>query len=812
MSHNLSHPRPKGAGRFRHELPSLALVGVLVLVIGLTPLLGNRHYYWFDDSGGGAYGQWFELGRQISQGNWPLLNPDAWMAGNYSVEQFGLLNPVVIVIGLIAQIAPNAAIMTTGVKLFFMIVAATGVYALARQFGARRCFAVVAGVAAPLGGFTIFMDAPSWVTNLETWTYFPWVLWGLWRFIVHKKSYWPAFAAGYLTITVAYVQGTVMLIFTFLAFLIYCTVHRAGRRALRTLLAGLPIGLLAIALYLPALLTAGVTIRQGNDVANSGQMILTLNGLAVAATPFAHPDLQDLPGPLHYALIPGTYIAWFLPLLILCSWSAVRAASRRMGLLFIVSGLMLAFAMGPSDLGPLHFPIRTMPWLVTMTLVIAAVFFSAAFRPQPWSRRRLAAALLVTAAGHLLALSQQPDSWAWQLVSCAILCAVTTVIWAWGRVRAQADNRTLETAWLYRVCALIIALSCVITAVQTSHFSPDLRRNFGTSGFPSHVSSLEKPLPGARGTTLVVGPYDDLRAGFWDVTTVGNLAYLSSTDVMNLYSPSGFAAFNEDLCMMTYYGQTCYGSIDRLFSGVSEADGTLLVDLLGIDSIQVLASKNNPIDTLRARFPTPNGWHLSNIADRSFTWQRDVTSPPVGSPTWASSGLDYSVVSQSDTQVRLRINAVGARGGTIALSRLAWPGYSVSGASLGTPIRDYLLTVDVPASAVGTEVTLTFRPPGWSIEIAAFALAWVLAITYALVRWARRRKARRAQAVTDGSTDLLTASRVDRSGLESGHDDRAGANHPPAPRRVGNRPNTAPPQQQRAPGDPQARRKGDPSR
>ncbi|AWY94823.1 Integral membrane protein (Precursor) [Propionibacterium freudenreichii] len=734
-------PRPPSTtGSLRRELVAIGLVAALVALIGLTPLLTNSHFYWYDDSAGGAYGQWFELGRQISHGHWPLLNPSAWMAGNYTVEQFGLLNPVVIVIGLITQLVSNAAVMATGVKLFFMMVGGAGVYALARQFGARRCFAVMAGVAASLGGFTLFLDATSWVTNLEVWAYFPWVLWGLWRFIVQKKSYWPAFAAGYLTITVAYVQGTVMVVFAFVAFLIWCAIRRTASRALRTVLAGLPMGLLTLALYLPAVLTAGVTVRQGNGVLNNGNMALTLNGLAVSAVPFANPDMQGVPGSMRYALVPATYIAWFLPLLVLCSWPAIRRAAHRMQLLFILGALMLALALGPSDLGPLRFPIRTMPWLVTMVVVVAAVFFSAALRPRAWSRRRLAAALLVTFAGHLLAASQQPSSWAWQLASCAVLCGVTAGIWAWGRARSLASTRADEAAWLRRVCALVIALSCVITAVQAAHFTPGLWKRFGASGFPSHVASLEKPLPGARGTTLVVGPFDNLQTGFWTASTVGNLAYLSASDVMNLYSPSGFQAFGDDLCMQSYYGKTCYEAIDRLFSGVSQADGTLLVDLLGIDSIQVLANKATSIDTLQARFPTPTGWRLTNLTDRSFTWQRDTTSAPAGSPSWASPGLRYSVVSQGDTQVRLHIDAVGAQGGTIAFSRLAWPGYTVTGASLATPLRDYLLAVDVPATAAGTDVTITFRPPGWTLEIAAFALAWALALGIAVTRFVRRRR------------------------------------------------------------------------
>ncbi|MCT2991180.1 hypothetical protein [Propionibacterium freudenreichii] len=62
-------PRPRSTtGSLRRELVAIGLVAALVALIGLTPLLTNSHFYWYDDSAGGAYGQWFELGRQISHG------------------------------------------------------------------------------------------------------------------------------------------------------------------------------------------------------------------------------------------------------------------------------------------------------------------------------------------------------------------------------------------------------------------------------------------------------------------------------------------------------------------------------------------------------------------------------------------------------------------------------------------------------------------------------------------------------------------------------------------------------------------------
>lgn len=78
---------------------------------------------------------------------------------------------------------------------------------------------------------------------------------------------------------------------------------------------------------------------------------------------------------------------------------------------------------------------------------------------------------------------------------------------------------------------------------------------------------LQDALPGGHGDALVVGdPWKLPEAERWAQTSTGNLWYLvDNADVMNLYSPSGFAAFNNDLCMNAYYGATCPELLPRLF-------------------------------------------------------------------------------------------------------------------------------------------------------------------------------------------------------------------------------------------------------
>jgi TRAP-type C4-dicarboxylate transport system permease small subunit len=98
------------------------------------------------------------------------------------------------------------------------------------------------------------------------------------------------------------------------------------------------------------------------------------------------------------------------------------------------------------------------------------------------------------------------------------------------------------------------------------------------------------------------------------------------------------------------------------------------------------------------------------------------------------------------------VGAVPSGGGQVVLSRLAWPGYTVSAGTLADPDRDYLVTVNVPADAAGTVIELDFQPPGWSVAVAAFALGMVLMVLLSVLHLIQRmRNRRRTGTITPAS-------------------------------------------------------------
>lgn len=700
----------------------------------------NPTFYFFADTAEGAYGQWFELGQQLRSGHWPLMNPDAWMAGNYVAEgQWGLWNPVVLLIGLLVSLGGSAVLVSSVVKLVFLSIGAVGFHMWARHLGAPVSWAALAGFTAALAGDTIFQDAASWVTNLMVWAWFGWAAWGLQRFATRQGSVlWPI-AATYLVITVGYAQGTLMLILLYVVLLLDAGLRRRWDEALRLFSVGVVSGLVALAVFLPGLLTSGVTERT-DEIRNDGFMVLSLSGLATAATPASRGHLPGWWG--NYAHVPFLYIAWFLPLAALVPGTVWRAHRRSLFALGVFATLVLAWSMGPSEIGPLRFPVRSLPWLASSVVLGLVVLLAATAREAaPRRGSRLGVALALMAFSAWVNIAAVPEATDRTLKFGLVTTAAVVGAW-WLLGYAEARARTFLLPWL------MVAMGVFLAVAQFRAFAPALQSR---SDVPVEAATYIDATPPGYGDGIVVGDPLALGEDLWAETAFGNAWYLvDDVRVQNLYTPIGFEAYSQDLCF-SYDGRTCPQLVERLFD-VDRATGVRLVDLLSIDVVQVLASDEHPARTL-ASLPVPTGWSRAEASNQSVTWVRDGSTGSAGGVVHVSSGVEVIGYASEPNGVTVHLGAVPADGGQVVFSRLAWPGYTATGATLGQPLRGYLLTIDIPAEAAHTAVSVTFQPPGWTVARGAMLVAGVLTIILlvAEVRAARgARKGRPGHGIVPG--------------------------------------------------------------
>lgn len=730
-----SVPRRRGLVRGRRgAVLAASAAPVLAVLLALVPLHFNRAFYFYGDTPEGAYGQWYELGEQLLAGEWPLMNPAAWMAGNYAAEgQWGLWNPLVLIIALFVHAMPDAILASTLIKLALFAVGALGVHLLARDFGASPWWALLAAVTAPFTGFTLFMDATSWVTNMMVWCAFSWALWSIRRYVEGRGSFlWPALI-GYLLVTIGYVQGTLMLILLYVALLITAAARRRWSELWRTLLIGVVHGLVALAVYLPGVFTSEVT-RRTDKVLNDGFMVMTLSGMATGTAPFSLADLAGWWG--RFSEFPLMYIAWFLPLVLLVSPRRLRAIAPRLMALGLFGAFVLVLATAPSEMGPLRFPVRSLPWIALVLIVSTVVLLDRGLRRRPGAGT-LAAMLGWTAMGAWLVFAAVPEEWHWPRNGTLLAVAALGLGLAWAVARRPAGTRLQRLV----LPLSLVVLTLGITTLQVRTYAPLLHSR---SDYDAAASTYEDALPEARGDGIAVGNEAALLKPFSDETVYGNFWYLNRhAEFQNVYTPVGFAEYAADTCM-EYDGVTCMELATTLTERDAET-GLPVADLLSTDTVQLLADGRLSVEQLQQIAP-PEGWTVAEVDDRSVMWVRDEPTPPAGTAVWASEGTTFTQGEDSNLSSTVHLDAVGPEGGRIVFSRLDWPGYTVTGGTISEdPVRGYLLTVNVPPGSEGTDVTVRFRPPAWRAIQGAMAAAVLItiAVTVLEVVRGRRRRAER---------------------------------------------------------------------
>jgi hypothetical protein len=723
----------------------LAATVVAAFLGSLIPLATNNRFYYFDDTQAGAFGIWFEIGSKLSEGEWPLFSDSAWGAGNYAAEgQWGIWNPVILCIGWLASRSPNIVVFSTILKIVFLCVLAAGTFLLARNYRASPEWSAVAGVAVTLSGFTVYIDAASWVTGLMVFSLLPITWYGLRRMALEARNPVSALAPAYILITIGYVHGTILLVIVFAGLLTEAWLHRNRSGALRLVLAGLVCGLVALAVYLPGVLTAPVTARSGG-ITNNGFLTPDITGLLTSWVPGSLPQVTGWWG--SFSPVPVLYVAWFLPLFAIVDYAKVKAAGRELSALGVVGLVALALTLAPSDLGPLRFPIRIMPYVSLAALLALSVMISR-FRAPKLDRRRLVIIGALVLSGLYLAWSQYPSFRVAALFGVLAVGGITALLYVLysPRLRPRFNGPVV-------VAGGILLVSMVIVAGQHVAFKSSPLPDYGMPDSPGGYSGQ---LPAAKGGTFIVGDPTKLGPGIWNETLAANSWYLNPAAVQNLYSPIMFAKYADDLCISSH-GWTCAAAGQKLF----ETDALThkpLADLLSIDTVQLLRDPEpDPLYNDVFAGPPPSGWHVASKSADAVVWVRDEPVLDTGQVVWSSDGTALSLVSESNQEVTLHVDRMGDGPGKAVLSRLAWPGYDADGAVISAPHRGYLVEMEIPAGSAGKTITLRFEPPGWPIVVGAIVLAWAASIGWifaALLLHRRRRRSSPSQHVAGATGEL----------------------------------------------------------
>ncbi|MGB6180457.1 MAG: hypothetical protein WBF79_04345 [Rhodococcus sp. (in: high G+C Gram-positive bacteria)] len=704
-----------------------------VVLIGFVAVLISDHrYFYLDDTEAGAVGNWLALGRLLREGQFLPLVTTQWMAGNYPVEgQGGLWNPVQMAINVVSPSVDDLALLAAMVKIFFAIVLAVGVYRVALEYGARPSWAAVAAVAAPFSGFTFFFEQPSWVTSLigMAWVINAWA--SAVRYTRGRSGPLPVFAFLYLAISVGYVHAALMAAVTAGSVMIgEYVVDRKLWPVLRLAAASTAAAMCGAITFLPGVLSSGVTWRSGDEgTLNDNFLVAPWSETFSASLPSAVTSIESWNG--ETTMAPITYIAWFLiPALAFVDWKRVPSALRELCGPLILLGALLLYTAGPSDIGPIRWPARLLPFVAVALLVLVVVLVSR-FGTQRGLKGRLTASSVILVFLLVRALSSGPQLAGRHLLSVVFVAAAGALVLSLFRARRSA------------AAAVLLMVSVVPVALYQMHnYNPVLSE----WNFPASQSEARAQFPDWTGTTLQLGNRgfptgSDDPAVRWRAQVYGNYAKVLDLNYVSAYTPVGHEAFSELLCV-AYAGDTCPDAYRNLFR-LDAYTGRTTADLMLVDRVVVQKAQY----PMWRQMPVPAGWEWVDVP-RPQSDQVAVLERTDGyistQPGTVSATVNARVVeprSSSPTDESLRVSS--ETGGSIVFGRLAWPGYTatLNGEPLQTKgLGDVFLYVDLPPGTTDAELDLTFRPPGFKPGLVAMGGGLTVLVVLVGLDVVRRRR------------------------------------------------------------------------
>lgn len=708
-------------------LPASLMV-VLVTAGFLIPLIRNSNFYYWDDTVGAAVGVWQRIGAAILEGRLPFLELDMWRGGNLLGEAAtGMWNPVMASLMVATFPIDNLAIAIGVAKWALFVVEALGVYFLARDYGASRWWAALAGTALPLAGWALFIDGTAWINATSGAALLPWAWWGFRR--AYTQNFRPlalsvGILMGFLSVSTGNPYSVITLSIVGLALAVEAGLKKQWRSILWIVGMGMIVALLVVIVFIPFALTSQVGFRADSSTYNNEFLSPNLSALLGMSMPVYKPWVPMWGGVM---TTPGVYLAWFvLPLLPWLRWRTTRREWPALAGILTFGAFFLIMTLGPSNISMFRWPARLIPFLYLALMLVFVVVLSRGIHNN---KIRLRGSLTIVAlfVGAWMAFSDNPSLWKWIGVTTLVSAGLLVLAWLWRRSNARVF------AVLAGGLILFIGAQTMVSPANANVANYDFihSRSEIRDRFQERYQGLTVQVTAFGGPGIKPGP-----DGVWRDFMPGNMPAVAGVESTTAYSGVGFTKLDATL-HIDYNGVMQPEGWDALWSRHGDEPAPL-ADLLRAETVVV---QRGFVRDMR----TPAGWSIAEETENATVFRRDEPLPfPDGRLGFVGDGVEVLSDTRDgavDENVDLRTRADGSR--TLIFARLAWPGYSASidGRPIEVKTTDSgLVSVTIPDDVDAGSLHLSWTPPGMWIGIgsAAFALAgWA-----ALIVLRRRRMPR----------------------------------------------------------------------
>jgi hypothetical protein len=666
----------------------------LAIFATLIPHLITPGYYFDDDVRHYFMPSIHEIGNRLVLGEWSLLSLRTAYSGNLVGEgQFGLFNPVTLLIYALISQFQNLGISALIYVSIHQAGMALGVYALARQLKTPQHLACIAGIAFLCCGMNTYWYAQSWWNALTANT---WLVWAAAAWLSLLSTGRHQIGAALTTVAVltgGWPHGSVAL--AVMITLWWWLVLRKENWVSTTTRLCLT-SLCALAISLPALVPLLMHVMEGQrrdmPILHNGILSATVDQLLALSWPSYLAAGNQYFG--NRMSQPHIYAAWFiLPWifvyadLVLQRWKEAPLELRWLLYLACAFGFL---SLGPELLGSLRWPFRFIAYF-HLVLILGALKLWAEYAQKNLPLKRLA---LVWIAGFLLCWQQAPE---------ATLLHLSFSLAGFGCsvIALRAKTPASQAASVLAGMLILFFLT---------HLQWPRNENVGHWPSPLLAQYVRESSP-FRNTIILRERTTDF-VGWEQQLPSGNIAAWENRRFINGYTPIAFRELTQRLCM-NLWGFTCPKAVDELFKK-NTATGTDLATLLKIDEIRTAPGA---IQSKLALLASANGFSqtpLTPLNPYGIRWSRSLTDLP-GSVSWLSPYVSVSDVSLAQPEMEEMLVANESETpGRVVWARLAYAGYQATLNSQPLeiePLDGLLLSVVVPPNTAG-KIVLKFRPYG----------------------------------------------------------------------------------------------------
>lgn len=681
---------------------------IISFFIILVCQISYKEFFFIDDAKNAFLGMVTEMGRQLHNGEIPIITTKTMLGGNFLVDiVFAPFCPQIFITALVTSFTESyylPCLVFAFMNIFISIISG---YYIGAYFTDKQSLRYLTGFLCATNPVFLFVYCASWWNLADAQSWFLASMAALLHFQRTSSASCWMLSIGSASILVA--SGGTQPIIAYLIFWAILVIfdfiqYKSYRKALLFILQGICTFLIVLPIFSEYIAVASMLARPsgfnnwGNFLSPSlGQMLFTMNPL--------YGDFMHWFGGYRYIPVQLAYTTIaILPAIFF--YKNINIKNKNLLFISVLTVMYFICTQLPQQFGAIRYSFRFLPFF---SLCLVIVFIILSDNAQIHKNKKIT--ILYISTLFLFCLLSLFKIENLQYDNIFIVCCFMLILLFAPAMLFYFKN-TNTAIFILSILGFFLIMaagrSLAYNFLSNSKIIYEKNKNneylYNDSGY---ILSLAGSEP--RDTVANYACTDFLRVGY---------------RAINGYSPVGMNDFIKIFPYPTPHGAFELKTLDNIMQK-EEKTSKYLYDLFNISTI---VTYNNINDNYK-KMLFDSGFINKSAYKNKYIYY--TNKKIYGTVSFNSPGLTVKNVNKiSEKKERFDITE-NASGGTIVFSRISWPGYTASLNGKFLPLRSIagvLLSLEVPADATGT-VELSYWPSTWRIALPLATIGLLFAFT-----------------------------------------------------------------------------------